>query len=139
MSNWLRAKVSTTIKDPKRSLFEKALDNMGYKPDYSEKVVHGAYSSEATEKVDCVLRSKATNDLMTIGFSFRKNDEGEVELAVSGDFFRMQFSGEQFMKKLGLQYNYERMKVALEDQGFTVEETKEENDQIVMVGYRQVA
>ena len=139
MSNWLRAKVSTTIKNPKRSLFEKALDNMGYKPDYSEKVVHGAYSSEATEKVDCVLRDKSGNHLTTIGFKFDRNKEGETVLSVSGDFFRCSFSGEEFMKRLGLQYNYEHTKAVMEERGFTIEDTTQENDQIVMIGYRQVA
>ena len=139
MSNWLRAKVSTTIKNPKRSLFEKALDNMGYKPDYSLKEVHGAYSSESSQPVDCVLREKGTDKVTTIGFSFDKNKEGETVLSVSGDFYRCGFSGETFMKKLGLQYNFEHTKAVMEERGFTIEETTQENNQIVMVGYRQVA
>lgn len=139
MSNWLRAKISTEIKNPKRSLFEKALDNMGYKPDYSLKTVHGAYSYETAEKVDCVLRNKVTNEEQTIGFSFKHNKEGETVLSVSGDFFRCGFSGETFMKRLGLQYNYENTKAIMEERGFVIEETTQENNQIVMVGYRQVA
>ena len=139
MSNWLRAVVSTTIKDPKRSLFEKACANMGYKPDYSLKTVHGAYSGEATESVDCVLRNIPSGDESTIGFKFGKNPEGEVVLSVSGDFYRCNFSGEEFMRQLGMQYNYEHAKAAMEEQGYTIEETTQEQDQIVFVGYRQVA
>lgn len=139
MSNWLRAKISTTIKNPKRSVFEKALDNMGYKPDYTLKEVHGSFSSEGSEPVQCVLRDKATNEVTTIGFNFHKNAEGEAVVTVSGDFYRTRFTGDEFISKLGLQYNYENTKAIMEENGFVIEDTQQENDQIVLVGYRQVA
>ena len=139
MSNWLRAQVSTTIKNPKKSIFEKACANMGYYPDYNEKEVHGAYSSEATEPVYCVLRDKKTKALQTIGFNFRKDAKGETILSVSGDFFHCPFSGEEFMTQLGIQYNTENMKAKMEEMGFNIEETKQEHDKVILVGYRQVA
>ena len=134
MSNWLRARISTEIKNPRRDLFEKALDDMGYRPDYNEKVVHGAYSFESTEDVDCVLRDKDSGDLMTVGFSFHENKDREIVLSVSGDFFNMQFSGEQFMKKLGMYYNHEKSREWLEEQGYTIEEVEEKEHEIIMVG-----
>ena len=121
MSNWLRARISTEIKNPRRDLFEKALDDMGYRPDYNEKVVHGAYSFESTEDVDCVLRDKDSGDLMTVGFSFHENKDREIVLSVSGDFFNMQFSGEQFMKKLGMYYNHEKSREWLEEDSIKAE------------------
>lgn len=134
MSNWLRAQISTEIKNPKRDLFEQALDNMGYKPDYNEKTVHGAYSFESSEPVDCVLRNKDTNELSTIGFSFKKNPEGEIVLSVSGDFWRCRFDGDTFMKQLGMQYNYEKTKESLEEQGYVIEDTEVREHEIVFVG-----
>lgn len=138
MSNWLRAHVSTEIKNARRDLFEKALDNMGYKPDYKEKVVHGAYSFEASEKVDCVLRDKNGN-LTTIGFSFKQGPKGEVMLSVSGDFFKCNFSGKEFMKKLGMQYNFELSKETLEEMGYNIESVEQKEHEIVFVGYRMAA
>ena len=134
MSNWLRARVSTEIKNPRRDLFEKALDDMGYYPDYKEKVVHGAYSAERTENVDCVLRDKATGNITTIGFSFTKAPNNEVVLSVSGDFFHTSFSGEQFMKRLGMFYRFEHGKEVLEEQGYTIEDTEIRDHEIVLVG-----
>lgn len=134
MSNWLRAQVSTEIKNPRRDLFEKALDDMGYRPDYSEKTVHGAYSYETSEPVDCVLRDKKTNELATIGFSFSKNVEGEIVLSVSGDFYHTRFSGNEFMKKLGMFYNHEKSREWLEEQGYTIEDVEVKDHEIVMVG-----
>jgi hypothetical protein len=134
MSNWLRAQVSTEIKNPRRDLFEKALNDMGYVLDDSEKVVHGAYSYEASEKVDCVLREKKTNRLATIGFSFSKNAANEIVLSVSGDFYHCDFSGEDFMKRLGMHYNYEKSREWLEEQGYTIEDTQVKDHEIVCIG-----
>lgn len=133
MSNWLRAKVSTEIKNPHRDLFEKALDDMGYMPDYSQKKVHGAYDYEEAEPVDCVLRDKKTGNLMTIGFNFKKHND-EIVLSVTGDFFCIGFNGEQFMRKLGMYYNHEKSREWLEEQGYTIEDVEEKEHEIVMVG-----
>lgn len=138
MSNWLRAQVSTEIKNARRDLFEKALANMGYKPDYSEKTVHGAYSYEASEKVDCVLRDK-DGKLTTIGFSFDQGPKGEVMLKVSGDFFNCGFSGNTFMKRLGMQYNFEMSKECMEEMGYNIESVENKEHEIVFVGYRMAA
>lgn len=134
MSNWLRAQVSTEIKNPRRDLFDKALDDMGFVPDYTKKVVHGAYSHERTENVDCVLMEKGTGKETTIGFSFNKTPKGEIVLSVSGDFFYSNYSGEQFMKRLGMFYNHEKSKEALEAQGYTIEDIEVKEHEIVMVG-----
>jgi len=133
MSNWLRAQVSTEIKNPSRDLFDKALDDMGFVPDYSEKTVHGAYSFEASEPVDCVLRDKNSNALTTIGFTFNKVGE-EIVLSVSGDFYNLRYSGQEFMKKLGMFYNHENARAHLEEQGYTIEEVEVKEHEIVMVG-----
>lgn len=133
MSNWLRAQISTEIKNPKRDLFDAALEDMGYKPDYSRKTVHGAYSFEATESVDCVLLDKNGQET-TIGFSFKPGPEGQVQLSISGDFYNTPFSGQEFMKKLGMFYNYEMAKESLEEQGYTVEDTEVRAHEIVFVG-----
>ena len=134
MSNWLRAQVSTEIRNPRRDLFDKALDDMGYMPDYKEKTVHGAYSFESSEPVDCVLREKETGRLTTIGFSFSKNEKNEVVLSVTGDFYRSHFSGEEFMKKLGMFYNHEKSREWLEEQGYTIEDIEVKEHEVVMVG-----
>ena len=139
MSNWLRAKISTTIKNPRRDVFAKALDNMGFKPDYSRKAVYGSFSSEASEPVNCVLLYKDTGKPSTIGFNFSRGKDGDVSLSVTGDFWGLSYNGDEFMKRLGLQYNCEYTKAVMEERGFTIEETTQENDQIVLIGYRQVA
>lgn len=139
MSNWLRAKVSTEIKNPKRSLFEKALRNMGYYPNYDDKTVHGAFSFEATEKVDCVLYDKDSHTPTTIGFSFEQTPDNKTQLKISGDFYSLPFDGEKFLKMLAMQYTAEHTKEVMEASGFTIEETTTEDNQIVVIGYRQVA
>ena len=139
MSNWLRAKISTEIKNPRRDLLKKALNNMGYEPDYSKKAVHGSFSFEASEPVDCVLMHKDTGKESTIGLNIRRGKNGDVTLSVTGDFWGMSYDGNQFIKQLGLQYNCEHTKSVLEEQGYTIEETTQEENQIVMIGYRQVA
>ena len=134
MSNWLRAQVSTEIKNPRRDLFEKALSDMGYVPDYKEKVVHGAYSFEASEKVDCVLREKNTNRITTIGFSFAKNEQNEIVLSVSGDFYNSRYDGREFMRQLGMHYNYEKSREWLEDNGYVIEDTQVKEHEIICIG-----
>ena len=139
MSNWLRAKVSTEIKNPKPSLFKKALKNMGFYPDYSDKTVHGSFSFEATEQVDCVLHTIDGDKPTTIGFIFEETPDNKTQLKISGDFYGLGYDGPEFLKKLAMQYNFEVTKEAMESQGFTIEETTAKEDQIVVVGYRQVA
>ena len=134
MSNWLRAQISTEIKNPRRDLFDRALDDMGFIPDYSLKTVHGSFSFESTESVDCVLRDKRTNQESTIGFSFKEMPDGEVQLSISGDFYHMAYDGRQFLKKLGMHYNYELTKESLEEQGYTIEDTEVKEHEIVFVG-----
>ena len=134
MSNWLRARVSTEIKNPRRDLFEKALDDMGYVPDYTQKVVHGAYSSETAEGVDCVLREKNTGRITTIGFNFRTDNKGETVLAVTGDFWRSRYDGEGFMKQLGMFYNHEKSREWLEENGYTIEDVEVKEHEVVMIG-----
>lgn len=138
MSNWLRAKVSTEIKNPTPHLFAKACENMGYVPDYSLKEVHGAYDGERTEPVSCVLRRKSDNSITTIGFTFAKKNDQWI-LSVSGDFYRSQYSGEQFMRHLGMQYKYEMLKESMEEQGYTIEDVEQKENEVVFIGCRQVA
>ena len=145
MSNWLKAKISTTIKNPRRDVFEQALEDMGYRPDYSKKEVHGSFSSEASEPVDCVLVDTHTGRESTVGFTFTRSGNDDVVLSVTGDFWNFRHDGkrytdgEEFMKQLGLRYNYRHTRAVMEESGYTIEETTQENDRIVMVGYRQVA
>lgn len=134
MSNWLRAQVSTEIKNPKRNLFEKALDNMGYKPDYTMKEVHGSFSYESSEPVDCVLCDKENGTPSTIGFSFKRTPDNQIQLLVSGDFWSSHFTPTTFMKQLGMQYNYEMAKEHLEEQGYVIEDTEVREHEIVFVG-----
>ena len=134
MSNWLKAMVSTEIKNPRRDLFDKALDDMGYVPDYSKKTVHGAYSFESSEPVDCVLCEKETGRVTTIGFNFTKQQNGEYVVSVTGDFYRSRFSGEEFMKRLDMFYNHEKSRETLEEQGYTIEDVEVREHEIVMVG-----
>jgi len=139
MSNWLRARVSTQIKNPKRSLFDKACEEMGYKPDYTVKEVHGAYSFDESRPVDCVLRSLATGKVTTIGFHFNRNEKKEVILSVTGDFFMMPYDGETFMKRLAMHYTHVQLCETLEEQGYTIEESRIKEDEIVLVGARMAA
>ena len=134
MSNWLRAQISTEIKNPRRDLFDQALEDMGFVPDYSKKTVHGSFSYESTEPVNCVLLDKETNEETTIGFGFKELSNGEIQLSVSGDFFGLEYDGRQFMKKLAMYYNYELTKENLEEQGYTIEDTEVKEHEIVFVG-----
>ena len=134
MSNWLRARVATEIKNPRYDLFEKALDDMGYVPDRNEKVVHGAFSFESSEEVDCVLREKNTNRITTIGFNFTPNEKGEIMLSVTGDFWNSRYDGDTFMKQFAMFYNHEKSREWLEEQGYTIEDVEVKEHEVVMVG-----
>ena len=72
MSNWLKAKLVDVLKNPRKDLLEAACSDMGFSIDYTKKKVHGAYSYEGTENVDCVLYNTATGEESTIGFVMAK-------------------------------------------------------------------
>ena len=139
MSNWLRAKVSTEIKNPKRYLFDKACEDMGFRADFKRKRVYGSYSEEASEPVDCVLVYTDTGEPSTIGFTFRQNADNKVEMSVTGDFWGLGYDGPQFMRQLAMHYNREMIAENLEEQGFVIEETRVEEKEVVLVGRRMAA
>lgn len=139
MSNWLRAQISTEIKSPKRHLFDKACDDMGFKADFTLKKVHGSFSNEASEPVDCVLVFKDTNQPSTIGFNFIRKKDNTYVLAVTGDFWGLEYNGNQFMKRLAMHYNREMIIENMEEQGFVIEENRVEDKEVVLVGRRMAA
>jgi len=139
MSNWLRAQVSTEIKNPKRHLFDKACADMGYRADFSLKEVHGSFSSEASEPVDCVLVNAETGNPSTIGFNFRHDKDDKLVLSVTGDFWGMSYSGTEFMKRLAMHYNREMIIESMEEQGFIIEENRVEDREVILVGRRMAA
>lgn len=145
MSNWLRAQISTEIKNPKRHLFDKACEDMGYKVDYTLKEVHGSFSSEASEPVDCVLVDIKTSKPSTVGFNFRRGENNTVVLSVTGDFWSFYHNGKkfvnghEFMKRLAMHYNREMIIESMEEQGFVIEENRVEEKEVVLIGRRMAA
>lgn len=139
MSNWLRAQVSTEIKNPKRNLFDKACEDMGYKADFSLKEVHGSFSSEASEPVDCVLVDKHTGKPSTVGFNFSRGADNKIVLSVTGDFWNFDCTGKEFMKRLAMHYNREMIIESMEEQGFIIEENRVADKEVILVGRRMAA
>jgi hypothetical protein len=130
MSNWQQAKVES-IKDVQFEFFTQALESMGYKADFSKKTVEGAYRSDGSRDVDCVLMT--TNGVNSnIGVKFELDENNEINgVYFVADWYNKRdknnnrINDESFKRAFVLEYLTARTLNSLSEQSFTVEQVEQ--------------
>ena len=118
MSKWLQAKLST-LSNVETTLFNEALDRMGYKADFAQKKLmrpEGDY-----QEVDCVVVDKESEKPIGVGLRFHAEKDGAVSMAVVEDWFYSHTTSKGFTEQFTIEYNTAKYISAAENMNFAVE------------------
>lgn len=133
MSNW-RMQKTEVLSNVESPYLEEAFAAMGYSIDTSVKTVQGAYRSDGSQNVDCVLID-ANGKNTEIGLKFEEGPDNTVAMYICSDWWNKKTNPEDFQTKFQLEY-ITAQKIALaKKEGFEVvrqEETSMETRRLVL-------
>lgn len=125
MSCWRTAKCET-IKNIEEGYMMSALDKMGFSVDWDKKTVNGAYRSDGSRSVSCVLVSKENGKPVEIGMNISEREDGTNNIEVVADWYGKQYKdATEFLKKFTLEYNTARVIDVMGNSRFYVEDEVE--------------
>lgn len=124
MSHWRKFE-SKVLENTKRDLLKKALGEMGLELDEN---CHEIQNSWGHEHVDAGLKMKGRT--LSLGINFKQN-EGNEQLELTGDFYGTSLNESQFIDKLAQVYQKHNIIQKCEEQGWLV---NAENSKMVADG-----